>query len=516
VNLFKQSAFKIFWQTLLRHRKSFWRTLLLNIVAMAVYELAIMVIPYLMIQELMKQDVMGMASWTAVFLLLLVVRAICLRQMTKDIYRIEMRGFFSLASRLGELTEKGELVGEKEVLVDMASRWLTAWRDFVTIMGRKLLTSITCLVTGAVVLAIQSPFMMLPALVVVTLYLLLIWLRLNEGYRRAAAAAKAKNSVVGSLAAAIATKDMHWVGKYVGSYVMNRLQRAKRPLERHLQYLLYRVTVLRFAEIGVYASMLVPILLLVGHMPVERLVGIFYMAMAFVVTVTLQLNTLVDAIEGTVTALGDASPMSDQLAEPTQQLKKPPFMLRERMVAVKAVARGTSFDLEMQPGITVINKERGTGKSTLLSLIAGILEPEEGEVRIWGYSTTEYNLKDWVIFVTQQLPRVGIEGYWLFEPTTPTIRGATGIHLPLLDTPLEALSGGTSRLAYLEGALDRAEKGIIVLLLDEPTNDLDDRSVKNFLKAIQELSEWLPDLFIVIASHDERVWNIRTNPFPKW
>jgi ATPase subunit of ABC transporter with duplicated ATPase domains len=115
-------------------------------------------------------------------------------------------------------------------------------------------------------------------------------------------------------------------------------------------------------------------------------------------------------------------------------------------------------------GLTVrLGRERvalvgrnGVGKSTLLAVLAGDLDPERGRVRVFGRSC----------FVPQ-------------------------------DLPAGACSHGERRRRALTEAL---ASGASALLLDEPTEDLDDEAVA-WLRA--RLSAWPGAL--VVASHDRRL-----------
>lgn len=116
-------------------------------------------------------------------------------------------------------------------------------------------------------------------------------------------------------------------------------------------------------------------------------------------------------------------------------------------------------------GIIGIN---GTGKSTLLKIIAGEEEPDEGEV------VRQNGLKILWLPQNPEFPQEGaLESYVLKgDPQTDwqvqsylNILGLTD-----LDIPLSALSGGQKRKAAMAKTLSQE---FDVLLLDEPTNHLD-------------------------------------------
>lgn len=140
-------------------------------------------------------------------------------------------------------------------------------------------------------------------------------------------------------------------------------------------------------------------------------------------------------------------------------------------------------------GIVGIN---GTGKTSLLRMIAGIEEPDQGQIirqnglriaylpqnpefpsqaTILSYALDGNNDTDWL--VQSNLNRLGITGY---------------------DMPIEQLSGGQKRRVALAKVL---ASEFDVLLLDEPTNHLD-----------EEMILWLEDYLknykgvILMVTHD--------------
>ena len=144
-------------------------------------------------------------------------------------------------------------------------------------------------------------------------------------------------------------------------------------------------------------------------------------------------------------------------------------------------------------GIVGIN---GTGKSTLLRILAGTVEPESGTVR---------RGRDTRVAVLDQHPHLGSgtvreavgEG-WEAESVLERLGMGS-----LLDTPVAELSGGQAKRTALARTL-LAECDL--LLLDEPTNHLD-------IDAIA----WLEDRLaafrgaIVLITHDRHVLDRVTN-----
>ncbi|MEZ5372447.1 MAG: ABC-F family ATP-binding cassette domain-containing protein [Microthrixaceae bacterium] len=144
-------------------------------------------------------------------------------------------------------------------------------------------------------------------------------------------------------------------------------------------------------------------------------------------------------------------------------------------------------------GIVGIN---GTGKSTLMGIISGRIEPERGTVR---------RGRDVVVAELTQRPDLGegtvaeaMGGGW----ETQAVADRLGMG-ELLDTPVSQLSGGQQKRAALARALAVPSD---LLLLDEPTNHLD-------LDAIAWLEERLARYQggLMLITHDRHVLDAVTN-----
>lgn len=161
-----------------------------------------------------------------------------------------------------------------------------------------------------------------------------------------------------------------------------------------------------------------------------------------------------------------------------------------------------NFDFELAPGHRIgIIGPNGTGKSTLLNVLAGKVAPDSGTVQ-WG-ETVQLGYYDQL---SEDLPddqRV----IQFIEGEAPLIRTADGERLTASQmlnwflfsgkeqqTTIGSLSGGERRRLYLLRTLIHQPN---VLFLDEPTNDLDLQT----LGVVEEFLDHFQGCLIVV-SHD--------------
>lgn len=161
----------------------------------------------------------------------------------------------------------------------------------------------------------------------------------------------------------------------------------------------------------------------------------------------------------------------------------------------------------------------GSGKSTLVQLLNGLLKPTEGEVWVDGKSTGDVKSLKKIrsdVGLVFQYPE-----YQLFEETVEKdiafgpknmgvpeeeIRQRVEDIMNLLGLPYEEykdkspfeLSGGQKRRVAIAGVLVSKPK---YLVLDEPTAGLDPRGRDELFAQIQNLYEREKDLTIILVSH---------------
>lgn len=170
----------------------------------------------------------------------------------------------------------------------------------------------------------------------------------------------------------------------------------------------------------------------------------------------------------------------------------------------------SGLDLTVMEGEAIgIVGPNGAGKTTLFLLLAGILQPDGGEVRVFGAPAGSEDLRGRVGVVFQgtddQLFSTVVEDDIAFGPLNlglPREEVQSRVREALAAVGLEGfehrvphhLSGGEKRKVALAAVLSMHPE---LLLLDEPTSDLDSR-------ARRELSDWLGTFpgTRVVASHD--------------
>ena len=165
------------------------------------------------------------------------------------------------------------------------------------------------------------------------------------------------------------------------------------------------------------------------------------------------------------------------------------------------------FSLQFEKGkVYGLLGKNGTGKSTLLYLIMGLLRPKQGEVRVEGMKSTdrmpEMMREMFIVPEEYDLPRISLKRYVKsLKPFYPKFsyelleRCLAGFDMTK-DVNLGSLSMGQKKKVYMCVAL---ATNTDYLLLDEPTNGLDILSKSQFRKVvIESMSE---DKTIIISTH---------------
>lgn len=168
------------------------------------------------------------------------------------------------------------------------------------------------------------------------------------------------------------------------------------------------------------------------------------------------------------------------------------------------------FTLEInEGGIYGLLGKNGTGKSTLLYLIMGLLHPQTGQVT---YNGTETRLRlpellsdMFIVPEEYNLPGIPIQKYInAIKPFYPRFDEEMMYScLEKFEMPREinlgALSMGQKKKVYMSIALAARTR---LLLMDEPTNGLDIPSKSQFRKVVAASTD--PDQIIIISTHQVR------------
>lgn len=179
-------------------------------------------------------------------------------------------------------------------------------------------------------------------------------------------------------------------------------------------------------------------------------------------------------------------------------------------------------DLRIEQGTTMgLIGPNGGGKTTLIRLLLGLLEPTSGTVRIGGLTPRQAIRRGDVVGYLPQNPQPG--------PSFPLsarqvvrlgLAGKTGMLRPyarddlafadsllervgvadVADRPVSSLSGGQLQRVYIARALAPRPR---LLLLDEPTTGIDRPGQQRFIEFVQGLKAEL-GLTVVFVSHDLR------------
>ena len=184
----------------------------------------------------------------------------------------------------------------------------------------------------------------------------------------------------------------------------------------------------------------------------------------------------------------------------------------------------SGLNLTIGPGLTTLVGRNGTGKSTLFTLIAGVLSPASGSITVDGAGPSD------VAYVPQLLAdapaqrtladELGVGGRLaalarieagqgddddfalLGDDWSISERTVAQLHelgLPTeLSRPVVSLSGGERTLAAVAGRLLEQPR---VLLLDEPTNNLDARARRRLFGALERFVAG-GDRIALVVSHD--------------
>jgi len=167
----------------------------------------------------------------------------------------------------------------------------------------------------------------------------------------------------------------------------------------------------------------------------------------------------------------------------------------------------TDLSLNIPAGkVTAILGPNGTGKTTLLHILLGLLKPFQGNVKVSGKSHREYSRQDLsqMIGLVPQFESIPFN-FSVFEyvllgrspylkpfqlPGEEDVRitedalESVGIQ-HLAEKPVTEISGGERQLVHISRVLTQQTR---ILLLDEPTAHLDLENQNRILKLLKQMS----------------------------
>ncbi len=184
------------------------------------------------------------------------------------------------------------------------------------------------------------------------------------------------------------------------------------------------------------------------------------------------------------------------------------------------VLQGMSLKIPARK-ITAILGPNGTGKTTLLHLLLGLLKPDRGRIMIQGKTHSEYTRRErsQLIGLVPQFESIPfnftvleyvllgrspyLKPFQTPEKTDLRIAAETLVSLgieKLGRKPVTELSGGERQLVHLARVLVQRTE---ILLLDEPTSHLDLENQNRILTLLRGLAS--QGITIVLTTHDPNV-----------
>lgn len=202
----------------------------------------------------------------------------------------------------------------------------------------------------------------------------------------------------------------------------------------------------------------------------------------------------------------------------TLEARNVSYEYRNSYQTVKAV---NDMSIEFCPGkVYAIVGSSGSGKTTFLSLLAGLDVPSNGTIEFDGCSTAKINRDDY------RLNHVSViyQNFNLFQHLTVLENAAYPLYIKklsikeadfaakerLLQVGLKEeqfkrmpnmLSGGEQQRVAIARAL---AAGSEIILADEPTGNLDSKNSKNIVEILQSLAHDENKL-VIIVTHDPAV-----------
>jgi ABC-2 type transport system ATP-binding protein len=171
----------------------------------------------------------------------------------------------------------------------------------------------------------------------------------------------------------------------------------------------------------------------------------------------------------------------------------------------------SDVNLELEPGhIHGLLGKNGEGKSTMLKLIAGLLFPQKGKIKVMDFVPSQRNpdmLRD-IYFLPEELPEstLSIARFeQVYAPFYPNFNSSLfdnclkEFEIPSKDWKMNKLSYGQKKKIIVAFGLATQTK---LLLMDEPTNGLDIPSKGQFRRMVASVLD--ENRCIIISTHQVR------------
>lgn len=171
-----------------------------------------------------------------------------------------------------------------------------------------------------------------------------------------------------------------------------------------------------------------------------------------------------------------------------------------------SVLDGVNINIEKGEFVGLVG-HNGTGKSTLLKIILGVLTPQKGSVKLFGSPIGKF--KDWhkIGYIPQKaglavshVP-ITVEEVVKMEKTDDASvdEALTSVNmLSFKKKLLRELSGGQQQRVFIARALVKKPE---LLILDEPTVGVDVKTQEKFYELMQKLNHDF-HLTLLLVSHD--------------
>lgn len=169
----------------------------------------------------------------------------------------------------------------------------------------------------------------------------------------------------------------------------------------------------------------------------------------------------------------------------------------------------TNVSFAIQPGeIVGLLGHNGAGKTTIMKMLTGSLEPSSGRVRVDGIDVEQHPLavQAQLGYLPENLPlypEMGVSDYLAFVAELRGVESRTAVQRAIKATdleekaldPISTLSRGFKQRVGVAQAVLHTPK---FLILDEPTNGLDPSQTQHMRELIQRLAEHAT---VILSTH---------------